>query len=720
MKANINIDIGGTFTDCYVRSDSKEALVKTPTTTYDFSVGFMRVLKDAAEQLNVDINTLLQATDVIRYSTTIAMNKLIERKGPKLGLITTEGFEYLLFHGEGPRWADGIPHREQRDLALTEKPEPVISREMIVGVKERVDYMGKIIRPLDEEDFLGKLQYLVDNGALGFVVCLLWSFANPTHEQTIKEIIEDEYPNVYLGHMPIILSSEVHPKRGEYPRTNTAILDAYLHKSMGEDLLGIEEELRSHGYTKPIMMVHNTGGMAELFKTTAKDTYNGGPVAGIIGSAEVAKLYAAKNVMTTDMGGTSFDIGMITEGSTRSWEFRPVIDRWLVNISMLESKSIGAGGGSIAWLNEVFGNKLEVGPQSAGSMPGPACYDMGGLEPTVTDADVVLGYINPDYFHGGKMILNKEKAVEAIRDKIAKPIGIEVAEAACRIKKVVDASMGNTIYKETVLRGYDPREFILFSFGGGGPTHCCGYADRAGIPMIVTFICSPVFCAFSSSLMDIRHIYEYSSTLVFKAPMRLGGAFIDNYEQYNTVVANLQEKAIYDIVGEGLSPENVIFQLELEMKYGGQLNVKRVASPRLFLQSEDDVKEIIAAFRKEYSEAYSPLGVSEDQGVIVENFVLHAIHPLPKYDFPTFPLRGKKLGKTALKEKRSVYWEEYGDFSETKVFELSELEPGNIVDGPVVIEAPDTTFVIPGGKLFRIDEYGNGVIEGPVNIGGIF
>lgn len=708
MRATIDIDIGGTFTDCFITCDGKIAITKTPTTAYNLSVGFMRAIREGAERLGFSLSDLLSQTDVIRYSTTVAMNKLIERKGPRLGLIATEGFEDSIYIGRGSQWADGLTVKEQRNLARISRPEPLIPRDLMVGVKERIDSFGNVIRPLDEQDVLQKLQYLVDKGVRGFVVSLLWSFANPVHERRIREIIKQEYPDSYLGSMPVLLSSDVSPKRLEYTRTMTTVLNTYLHQTMEEELAGMGDELRDYGYRRPIMMIHNTGGMAEVFRTAAVDTYNGGPVAGLMGGAYLGRIYGFRNVVVTDMGGTSFDLGLVVEGSTRFYQFNPVVDRWLVDRTILDTQSIGAGGGSIARVNPYLANRLEVGPESAGSMPGPAAYDQGGREATVTDADVVLGYINPDYFHGGRMRLDKERAIRAVRDRIARPLGIEVEEAAYLIKRVVDGNMGNEILRQTVLKGYDPRDYILFAYGGAGPTHCCGYGAYVGVRKIVTFPYSPVFCAFGSAAMDVVHIYEKSKRIPLLKPVTR--EYFSDYEEFNDVVRSLQEKAIRDIRSEGFGDDEIVFNLELDMRYGGQLNMKRAASPKLFLNSEDDARAVYEAFAEEYSQAYSPLGVYPEGGVDIDNFVLKATIPRPKHEFRRFASRGVDSSK-ALKGTREVFWEEAGGFRPTRIYEQTLLECGNVVEGPAVVEAEDTTIVIPRGKTFTIDQYLNGVIE---------
>ncbi|MDY7037569.1 MAG: hydantoinase/oxoprolinase family protein [Thermodesulfobacteriota bacterium] len=708
MKSSIDVDIGGTFTDCFVNWEGKPYYAKTPTTGYNLSVGFMKALREVSNRVNVPFGDLLQETGIIRYSTTVAMNTLIQRTGPKLALLTTEGIEDTIFVGRGAQWADGLSIRQTRNLARQKKPEPLIPREMTVGIRERIDSFGNIIRPLDEEDVRDKIKLLVDKGVRGFVICLLWSFLRSDHEKRIAEIIREEYPESYLGSMPVILSSEVLPKRLEYQRMMVTILNAYLHGSMAGELRDMGDELRSSGYNKSMMMVHNTGGMAEVFRTIAVQTFNGGPVAGLIGCAYLGEMEGYDNVVMSDMGGTSFDIGLVSGGSARFYAFQPVIDRWQVNITMLETKSIGAGGGSIAWVNRMLGNKIEVGPQSAGSMPGPACYDQGGTEPTVTDADVVLGYINPDYYAGGKIQLDRLKAELSIKEHIARPLQIEVVEAALLIKKIVDGNMGNAIFTETVLRGLDPSKFILFAFGGAGPTHCCGYGFKAGISKIMTFPFAPVFCAFGSANMDIMHIYEYSKRIPLLAPMTRE-AFSD-YVQFNDVVNHLQKQAIEELAGQGFSENTIVFSLELDMKYGGVLNVLRVNSPRMFIGNESDIQAIYDVFENDYSEVYSPLATNIEGGVDIENLALRATVPQSKMQLPVYELKGEKPASASMKGKRPVFWEGYGDFRETNIYNGDLLECGNILDGPAVVEFENTTLIIPPETRLTINKYLNGEI----------
>jgi N-methylhydantoinase A/acetophenone carboxylase len=342
-------------------------------------------------------------------------------------------------------------------------------------------------------------------------------------------------------------------------------------------------------------------------------------------------------------------------------------------------------------------------------MPGPAAYNLGGTEPTVTDADIVLGYINPDYYHGGRMRLDKGKAVSAIREKIAKPLGVEVEAAALLIKRIVDANMGDTIAKETFLRGYKPSDFTLFAFGGAGPTHCCSYGPYAGINKIVVFPFSPVFCAFGSSTMDILHLYEQSLRLPLLAPGTKRP--FDDYDVFNNTVKSLQERAIKDITNEGFSLESIKFGLEIEAKYGGQLNILRFMSPILFINSAADVQAVYKAFEDEYCRVYNRISAYPQGGVDVLNLILRATVDHPKPKLPTYPRAKEAPAPEALKGKRDAYWVEYGEYRPTPVYDARLLKHGNIISGAAVIEAEDTTIVLPPVLKLSVDKYHYFILE---------
>ena len=705
MKA-IDIDVGGTFTDLVLTWGDKRYVAKSPTTPYDLSVCFLNVLTAGVEQLGRTLDEVLPEIEVVRYSTTVAMNRLIERKGPRLGLITTEGHEDAILIGRGSQWTDGTRISERRNLAVQAKPKPLVERDMIVGISERVDSAGQVVRKLDPDDVRTKLRELVDKGARAIAVSLLWSFAAPEHELLVRRIIREEYKGYHVGYLPVVLSHEVVGKVGEYERTMTAILDAYLQTSIKFELEATWDELRKHGYRGTFLLTHNTGGSAEMFKTTASRTFNGGPVSGLMGSYHIGQALGFRNVIASDVGGTSFDTSMVVDASVRSYEFRPIIDRWMVGITMLQTTTMGAGGGSIARINELLGGRLEVGPRSAGSYPGPACYDLGGTEPTVTDADVVLGYIAPDGYFGGKMPLNRDKAVTAVQTRIADPLGVSVDEAAAMIRRVVESNMASAIKREVHLRGYHPEDFALFAFGGGGPTHVAGY--RADVPTAVIFPQAAVFSALGSSVMDIMHVYEQSGRMQFMAPVT--EEIVIDRKTFNAKVEAMIEQARLDLEAEGLGDSDTVFSVELDMLYGGLVQVKRVSCPVLTIDSDDDAQCLYDAFEKEFSEAFSPHVVNKPGGVYIDGVVLKATVVTEKMTLPVHDLQPADPSAARV-GSRSAYWPEFGERRDTDIYRFEDLVPGNVLVGPAISEMEFSTIVIPPGQQLRIDQHGLGVLE---------
>ena len=705
-RNTIDVDVGGTFTDLVMVFEGQVHLRKVPTTPYDLSVCFMQAVDEVAAEVGLTRERLLPNVALIRYSTTVAMNRLIERRGPRIGLITTEGHEDATLIGRGAQWIDGTRLDERRALPAQRKPEPLVEPQMIAGVKERVDARGQIVRPLDEDDVRRKVRLLMDRGARALVVSLLWSFANPAHELRVKELIREEYREYHVGYVPVVLSHAVVSRLGEYERTNTSVLDAYLQRSMQIELSSMWDRLHEAGYTGPFIMVHNTGGCADVFRTSASRTYNGGPVAGLVGTHRIARQLGFDNVVSSDVGGTSFDIGLIVHSDVRNYEFNPVIDRWMVAITMLQSLSIGAGGGSIAWINRDLGNRLEVGPRSAGSYPGPACYGQGGTEPTVTDADLLLGYLNPDNYFGGRMRLDRGLAEDAIREHVAEPLDIGVTEAAVLIRRIVDEKMASAIRKEVVLRGYRPEDFVLFAFGGGGPTHAAGYGSD--IPTTVVFPYSAVFCAFGSSIMDVMHVYERSRRMTLIEPMT-GNVVLDR-EAFNATVQELVAQARRELTAEGLPADDAVFELELDMLYGGLIHSKRTSTPSLAIEGDEDAWAFYRRFEQEFSEAFSPHVVNLPGGVYIDTFVLKASVPGQRLEMPSYSLEGPAPDAAAT-GAREAYWPALGGYKATPVFDQQRLRPGNEVRGPALIESEFTTVVIPPEHTYRVDRHGLGILE---------
>ncbi|GAB3702280.1 hydantoinase/oxoprolinase family protein [Nocardiopsis oceani] len=698
----INVDIGGTFTDCMATTDGAGVVTaKAMTTHHDLSLGFLRAIDDIAGSLDLDVDELLRRTRMIRYATTLGTNALIEHTGPRLGLLTTRGHRDIVPIGRCRQWADGLPTTTARDLSRAQRPTPLIEPEQIVALTERVDYTGKVIIPLEAEEIREQVLDLVDQGVRGFVVCLLNGHVNPEHEQLVRQVIEEEYPNTYLGRFPTILSHEVSRRAGEYARSMTTTIDAYLHRFTSDRLSALRDELRDRGYRGELLLVHNSGGMGDLAGTTPIQTVHAGPVAGLYGSRHHAQTLDLDKVVTTDMGGTSFDIGVVVRGSVRFMDFNPVIDRWRVQLPMMDISAIGAGGGSIARLDPIAG--IAIGPESAGSTPGPACYGQGGTEPTVTDANLVLGYLDPVNYHGGRLPLDLRRAERAIYRRIAKPLGIPTREAARQIRRLVDEAMGAEIFKEITIKGYDPREFAVFSFGGGGPMHACGYAGALDAREVVIPPHSSVFSASGAAGLERMHIYEQSVWMPLFNP--LTKQLFNDHERFNTIVEDFHDDTLTDFSGQGYGPEDIRTSVELDIRAAGQLTVVTITSPVTRIEGRDDVAAVIKAYFAEYGDRFGDLALTRETGVSIDAIRLRAWIPRPAPRLAEFaPATGGV--QDALKTSRECWWEGEPEALATNVYYYAALEPGHSVQGPAIIEAPDTTIVVEPGWRGEMDQNG--------------
>lgn len=697
MRIALGIDVGGTFTDVVMLRDNQIVTAKAETTHYDLKLGVFNAIRLAAEQIDTELGALLAATSAIVYSTTVGTNALIERRGTRLGVITTHGFEDAILVGRSANWADGLPPQAKYDRGRGRRPIPIIPRENIVGALERIDNLGQVLMPLNESHLREKVQELVDRGVRGIVVVTLNSFVNPAHERRIAEIVRTDYPECYLGHLPVYLSCDISPQMDEYRRAMTVILDAYLREVSEDHLLRMVEDLRGSGYRRPVFVSKNTGGISSLSRTQALHLYGSGPAAAVMGAAYLRGLTGCESAVVADMGGTSFDVGLVGAGQETRYEQNPIIERFRVQVPIVPHWSIGAGGGSIARLEN---GALKVGPQSAGSNPGPACYAMGGEHPTVTDADVVLGFINPNYFLGGAFRLDAERSREAIETKIAAPLGITAEHAAWNIKQLIDGVMGQEIYRLCVYRsGQDPRSLAMFAFGGAGPVHATGLAEFAGIRRILTFPFSSVFGAFSTLTLDIFQSYEKTLVMTLYSQEE-GGYAVDRIDRINAELSNLTELARRDMSEEGFEMELVQLKAEALLCYRNQRQTIQVPMPALALTDRDDVQALCEAFNTAYAARYGQGAVFKEVGIELLALRLIASVPTVKPAVSSGPHRDS--GEPRHKESRRVFWGRLAGFVETPVYDREGLAEGDSLLGPALCESKDTVMVVPSGWRLRI------------------
>jgi N-methylhydantoinase A len=673
----IDIDTGGTCTDGFFSKDGEFKTLKVLTTPHDLTVCLADCIKQGAKLFDVSLRDMLAATDVIRYSTTIGVNALITKTGSKIGLIVSKGYKDSLY-------AD--------DPTQAEPVFSLVPKEMIDEVNEEIDDRGNIKTPLEEEDVLIRMQHLIDMGARAIVVSLRNSHINPVHEKKCKSLIKDQYPNFYLGSVRVFLASEISDQPGNFQRTNTIIVNGYIHDVLVKYLYKAEDDLRDNFCTHPLMVAHSHGGVARVAKTKAIDTYSSGPALGVIGAGSLGESYGFSNVITVDIGGTSLDLGLIRNGAY-IYDLNPLINGFPVSVPMISTYSAPIASGSIAGLD---GSKtLKVGPKSAGARPGPVCFDLGGMEPTVTDADVVLGFIDPDYFLGGRIRLNKAKAETVIKTRIADRLGIGVEEAAWRIREEMGKNTIREIRNFADSNGIGAEalsDFTLVIYGGAGPTHYADLIKELGFGHSIATPIASVFSAFGASTTDLLHSYsKFVSMDLLK-----DGRYFSEFESFNAIVRDLSDTAMRDIKGEGFSPDNG--QYSLELRGGGALKGKRMMVDKLSMDNEADVKNLCSKF----SEKGGPVSIS--------SITLNARVPMPHVTTKISDLSGEKPDK-ALKTSRPVFWAPDLGYQDTPIYELDLLEPGNIVRGSAVVETKDTTYVIPDGMSLQVDKYFNLVMK---------
>ena len=693
----VSVDIGGTFTDTLVVWDDRSVSGKALTTHTNLSLGFNASLENACAELGADVSTVLRAVDSVRYATTLGTNALIERKGPRIGALVTAGFRSTIPLSRGRGYGEGLDQSRQQDIPDADRPLALVPIPMIREARERVDYRGRVFMRLDEDDLRLQIRDLVDAGAEALIVLFTNSVVNPAHELRAREIFLEEYPAHLLGSIPLLLSHQVAGRKGEYARGMSTIMDAFLHATMYHGLGTLELNLRALGYDKPMLVNHNSGGMAQLNSTDALQTVHSGPVAGISASENLTLQAGLGNIVATDMGGTSFDIGIVVEDGVKYYDFNPVIDRWLVSIPMVHLKTLGAGGGSIAAFDRMF-RTVRIGPESAGSDPGPACYDRGGLLPTVTDADLLLGYLDPANYAAGTITLNPRRARRAIEDELGAALDLPVLDIARLIKRTADANMANGISTELRTRGYDPADFTLLAYGGNGPLHACGVADALGVDKVLAPPFAWVFSACGAGNMNQMHIHEMSTyTVLFDANTK---AIFGDFAQFNANVAALEARGRADLLRQGMAEADIRYRLELDMRYGNQRVQTAVVTELTRLTSRIDVLRLIDQFFSRYGDRFGEGSQSPEAGVRINTIRVCAFVEQPMLAFGDLRPNLRAVVAVAPDSHRDCYFAGHDAPLATAIFGENALVEGAAIDGPALVTTRATTYLVePGWRL---------------------
>jgi N-methylhydantoinase A len=686
MKLRMGVDTGGTFTDCVVIDEiGKIHTFKELSTPRDPSIGLYNVIKKAASFFGQELHSFLKSLDFFAHGTTVATNTLLTATGAVTGLIHTMGFRDTLEMRRAHKnniW----------DLYLP-IPEPLVPRFLRMGVTERVDSNGTILTPLDEDDVVEACRVFRKHGVTAVAVNLLFSFLNDRHEKRILEIVSRELPDAFIS-----ISSEVLPQIREYERTSTTVANAYVGPKLTVYLETLEGKLKRDGLGRAFYVTASNGGVmtADTAIRHASATLLSGPAAGAVGAVYFSKLLGRGNLILMDMGGTSFDVTLVHDGGV-TLGTEGEIAGYRVAKPMIDIHTVGAGGGSIAWLDS--GGMLKVGPASAGSDPGPACYRLGGQDPAVTDANLILGYLNKDYFLGGEMEVDAKLSESAVDRKIAGPLGFSIPEAAYGIFRIINQNMADAAKVVSVQKGHDPREFALVSAGGACSIHACKIAEELGANTIIVPRAASVFCALGMLESDIRldNVKTYNALIP--------GI---NLNDFNSVIAEVEQKALRELLQEGVEPERATLFRHLDMRYVGQHHEVTVDIPSGCRIEGVHVSEIARAFHGVHEKLYTYS--TPENPLEVMSLRVTAVGSVDKVVMAETAASGTVLS-TAFKNRRKAYFPEMGGFVDVPVYDRNKLTEGHEFEGPAIVEERITTVIVHPGWKLTVDTYGNIIME---------
>ncbi len=704
----IGIDIGGTFTDCIVIDDAGTVtLGKAPSTPPDFQTGFVDSMRDVARRLDSSLEDLVRDSRIY-HGCTVGTNALVERRTAKVGLLTTRGHGDVMFAMDAGGRLTGMPPQYMAHVAAQTKPEPLVPKGLVEEVDERVAFDGNAVVELNEDSCREAIARLVAAGVEAYAISLLWSVSNPAHELRVRELILEQAPAAFVS-----VSSEVIPRTGEYERTVATVVNSLIGPAMSNYLRALEGDLVELGYHETLHIMSCSGGLIDSTYSRHMPllTIGSGPVAGLIGAgklnraeADVAGGATPADVITTDMGGTTFDVGVIRNGEPLA---RASIryEQYEYFVPTLDVRSVGAGGGSIIRFDPDTAT-LRVGPESAGARPGPAAYRRGGTRATVTDADLVLGYLNAEYFLGGDIALGTDASVKALEEAGA-PLGFSAQETAAAGARIVDNQMADAIRLASVQQGYDPRDYTMYAYGGAGPVHATAIARELGITRVVVPLSDLAsgWSAFGIASADAIVVSETAKAL--KHPF--------SADELNSSWNELEDKIRQAMEGQGIGSDMVDMEREVDMRYTQQVNQVAVLAPT-GAYDDGSSEQLVAAFEREYERLFGA-----NSGFSGAGFALTAMRVRGRARISDFSLASRHGGGGSNggsppplepKGERPVIWYEHGlEAQPTPLYDGAQFAPGAEIAGPAVVEYVDTTLVLRQGDVARVDGFGTIVVD---------
>ncbi len=693
------IDAGGTMTDTFIVDRAGSFVVgKAQTTPEDESVGFMESAHDALAQWGSTPEESFGAIASGIYSGTAMLNRLLSRTGRRIGAIVTAGQEDYLRIERGIQTYLGFSYSDRLHLATHFHNEPIVERKLVKGVRGRIDVLGAEVLPLREADAREAAEELLDAEVEGICVCLLFGYRNAEHEIRVGEILEEAKRERGLdGEVPVYLASELYPLRRDLPRLNSTLVEAYAAEPSRGTMQRVRDETKRAGAGFELRVMASHGGTISIEARELATTLVSGPIGGVVGGQALAQRMGLRNVLCTDIGGTSFDIALITD---ERFEITPTPDiaRFMLNMPLVKIDSIGAGTGSFVRVNP-NSNRPELGPDSAGSRIGVS-WPEGGLETvSITDLNLVLGRVNPDYFLGGDITLDAERARAEVRRQVAEPLGLGVSEAAAGVIELFEQTLRNEAVGRILGKGYSPADYALLCYGGGGPLHVAGYTEGVAYRDVLVPAWAAGFSAYGCACADFEYRYDQTVDMPILPTAdemeKAGIGFM-----VTGAWQALSDRVATEFAKSGVEREQIRFRHSVRMQYYGQLNDIEIDSPRMEMEEGEHVDELIGAFEDAYSKVYARSARSPELGYLITQAIVHGSADVEK---PALPELTETSGEPPVEATRTVRWP--GGDAETSIIRLERVEAGHEIPGPAIVEHSATTFAIPPGRLARLDNH---------------
>lgn len=694
------IDAGGTMTDTFIIDDKGDFVVgKAQSTPEDESIGLLNSARDALSYWETTVTDEFPNLLAGVYSGTAMLNRLVSRKGRRVGLIVNKGLEDFHRMGRSIQSYLGYSYSDRLHLNTHRYEPPIVPRSLTRGVTERVDLFGNVVIPLYEHEVEPAVQELLDQGVEAIVISLLQSYKYPEHERRIRDIA-NEVVKQTGKQIPVFASVDYYPVRKETHRTNTTIIEAYAADPSRETLQKINQRIKENGAAFDLRVMASHGGTISTQANELARTLVSGPIGGVVGARYLGEYLGIPNIACSDIGGTSFDVALITQGDL-SINSSPDMARLVLSLPLVAMDTIGAGAGSFVRIDPNF-KSITLGPDSAGSRVG-VCYEEGGIDTvTVSDCHVVLGLINPNNFLGGEIQLKPERAYEAIKTQVADPLGLSVEEAAYGVIDLLESQLRNYLESMILGKGYSPSQYVCFSYGGGGPLHTAGYIKGLGFEDVLVPAWAAGFSAFGCGAADFE--YRYDKTLDINVnDVAMEEEKLQAGDDLQVAWNELVEKVAVEFEKNGIKRKEVDFRLYFRMQYQGQLNDLEIEAPIKSFRETEDWDSLVHAFEETYTRVYAKAATSPELGYSVTGAIVRGIVDVAKPRIPEEPLAGETPPQEAYMGKRSVYWD--GQYKEADIWEMEKLQPGNRIEAFAILESPATTFVIPPGFTTYLDRH---------------